>query len=237
MRKSKSLSNSSLTNTGSQPVSQNSRRSSSGGDSRCSTESSTIEGEPHEDDVLFGRGKRFYNHPGTRRLIELAKEHQAAYREAGRGEKQNIVDKIIGIIKEESGTQMARFLKRDGEKWVEVTHEEKRKKVGHTIRDRLPPKSPSEPTTKADGDSIVESSNDERDHENTSDGQEEGEGPHPLKLEDAQDWGELAMLCNNLLNSSSIMQLTHTGGEIEPPASEKPIADDDRHLADMSSEE
>jgi hypothetical protein len=101
---------------------------------------STIEakpstGLPTQFDVLFGRGK-VKDHPGNIRLHKVIDNMRSRYELAEKWEKTVIAEEIIAIIKDASG----RFLKVEGDGWVEVDMEVAREKVSHTFRSRRRPK-------------------------------------------------------------------------------------------------
>lgn len=79
---------------------------------------------PKNQDILFGRGKPFQNHPGNRKMLQLIDQYKQQYSESPRDRKRPIVEEIIGLLKEDGG----RFLKRYNEDvnstwWVEVSNQ------------------------------------------------------------------------------------------------------------------
>jgi hypothetical protein len=86
---------------------------------------------PGQNDVLLGRGKLYYCHPGNRRLKCIVMEKTELYEVAGYAEKYKVSADIVKMIKSESG----RFLREDGNNgWVEVDDEAAVKKVSHGFR-------------------------------------------------------------------------------------------------------
>ena len=87
---------------------------------------------PGIHDVLVGRGKKFYNHPGNGRLRQLAYQYAHAHSLAKPPQKSVLVDNVIDIITKEGG----RFLQHADESgwWTPASHHEAQKKVSHTFR-------------------------------------------------------------------------------------------------------
>ena len=88
-------------------------------------------------DVLFGRGKAHRKHPANVRMQLLADYYRERYIEADRDQKTRITKGIVHVLKSGSDERPGRFLKmdHDSNKWVEVSDEIARAKVGHSIRD------------------------------------------------------------------------------------------------------
>jgi hypothetical protein len=79
---------------------------------------------PKNNDILFGRGKPFQNHPGNRKMLQLIDRYKQQYSESPRDRKRPIVEEIIGLLSQDGG----RFLKRYNEDvnstwWVEVSNQ------------------------------------------------------------------------------------------------------------------
>ena len=87
---------------------------------------------PTPNDVLFGRGRTIKDHPGNSKLHYLIEANRSRYEVAHKWEKTVIASEIVAIIKDSSG----RFLRVDGNAWVEVDSEIAREKVSHTFRSR-----------------------------------------------------------------------------------------------------
>ncbi len=91
--------------------------------------------EPHDKDVLCGRGRGYFCHPGNRRMLEIVEKNKARYRAANKTKKTEIVRDVTDAI-EKGGT---RFLKRESTKensrWYQVSAIEKHKKVCHCLRE------------------------------------------------------------------------------------------------------
>lgn len=121
--------------------SEGSRVSSSSSVQSAAEEPSTHEwgvlkvDNPSDKDVLCGRGRGFFCHPGNRRMLEIVEKNKARYRAANKTKKTEIVRDVTDEI-EEGGT---RFLKRASAKsnkgWYEVSAIEKHKKVCHCLRE------------------------------------------------------------------------------------------------------
>jgi hypothetical protein len=69
---------------------------------------------PGQKDVLLGRGKLYYCHPGNRRLKRIVSQQIELYEEAGYAEKYKVSAEVVKLIQSESG----RFLREDGNNWV-----------------------------------------------------------------------------------------------------------------------
>ncbi|CAB9512994.1 expressed unknown protein [Seminavis robusta] len=88
----------------------------------------------HDADVLCGRGKSSFNHPGNKRFRDLITSSIQEYDRAdSRLEKSLVVHSIVEGIRSVGG----RFLKTDQDtgKWTELDDRACREKVGHAIRD------------------------------------------------------------------------------------------------------
>lgn len=70
------------------------------------------------------------DHPGNVKFRKVIDESYQAYEACPRESKKHMTAKIVAMIKE-SG----RFVKREGNGWVEVDDEAARLKIGHCFRD------------------------------------------------------------------------------------------------------
>lgn len=115
---------------------------------------------PTSDDVLFGRGKRFQNHPGNLRMRKIIRKYKKIYSvQKGQHKKRLVVENAYNEIT--SGG--ARFIKQSEEnknEWVEVMMHEALEKVAHTIRYK--PRNAKDGTTSNQEDEDDESSADEQ---------------------------------------------------------------------------
>ena len=91
--------------------------------------------QPTALDVVCGRGKGHFSHPGNRRMLNLIHQKKARYSLASKMGKGNIAREIFDEIQANGG----RFLKRkeDSSIWEEVDEKEALKKVCHGIRDTI----------------------------------------------------------------------------------------------------
>jgi len=91
---------------------------------------------PQENDVLFGRSKHQKNHKGNNDLRKLCDEQRSVYDLADRDDKTVITRSLVKKIASIGG----RFLKFHiiQKMWLEVSEEEARLKVAHTMRDGRP---------------------------------------------------------------------------------------------------
>jgi hypothetical protein len=88
---------------------------------------------PSPNDILFGRGKRFQNHPGNLRMRKIIRKYKNIYSaQKGQHRKRLVVENAYNEIIHGG----ARFVKQsDGkDEWVEVVMHEALEKVAHTIR-------------------------------------------------------------------------------------------------------
>eukprot|EP00980_Cylindrotheca_fusiformis_P012838 scaffold3169_cov107-Cylindrotheca_fusiformis.AAC.8 len=87
---------------------------------------------PSKHDVLLGRGKQIFRHPGNRLLHELVEAYFNQYDRLSKDGKTKLADQIVSIVQGYSG----RFFKLDKESgmWVEVSSLEAREKVTHRFR-------------------------------------------------------------------------------------------------------
>eukprot|EP00980_Cylindrotheca_fusiformis_P019586 scaffold6795_cov110-Cylindrotheca_fusiformis.AAC.3 len=87
---------------------------------------------PSNHDVLWGRGKQIFGHPGNRLLHELVEAYDGQYNGRSKDGKTQVADQIIAVVHGYSG----RFLKTDHESgmWIEVSQLEAREKVTHRFR-------------------------------------------------------------------------------------------------------
>lgn len=85
---------------------------------------------PRRFDVLFGRGIATREHTGNLRAAHLVEMFQAEYESAGKFEKTEIAERIVGIIHESYG----RFLKWKECQWEQVEYNVAREKVSHFFR-------------------------------------------------------------------------------------------------------
>jgi hypothetical protein len=86
---------------------------------------------PTKIDVLFGRDKQCFNHHGNMSFRAVVNQHSRAYETApSRRDKSLIVYAVFETVRRYG----ARFLKRQGDGWVEVVDSEATQKVGHALR-------------------------------------------------------------------------------------------------------
>jgi hypothetical protein len=85
-----------------------------------------------DNDVLFGRGKSFQNHPGNIWCRQLVESKLNRYETASKREKTSVANQILRSIKEKSG----RFLKFENNRWLEVEDSAARDKISHMFRSR-----------------------------------------------------------------------------------------------------
>lgn len=89
-----------------------------------------------DDDVLCGRGKDSFHHPGNRRFRKVVSMHVHKYDAAGtKKEKTTIVKQVIDTLRKRGGI----FCKKDAKtgKYYQVGETDCRVKVGHALRDSM----------------------------------------------------------------------------------------------------
>jgi len=85
---------------------------------------------PGPFDVLLGRGRLCQEHVGNVRYRQLVLKHKEQYDNASTVDKTSISLMIVNLVKDSSG----RFLKDNGDGWVEVEDKRSRDKVSHSFR-------------------------------------------------------------------------------------------------------
>ena len=92
---------------------------------------------PGDFDVVCGRGKGSYNRPGNKRFRAIVQLHIADYVNAkNRYGKSNVLSEVLERVRSQAGGS-ARFVKCIQQKWYEISEEEAREKVGHTMRESI----------------------------------------------------------------------------------------------------
>jgi hypothetical protein len=88
----------------------------------------------NKNDVIFGRGRGFQNHPGNLRMRTIIEKYKNEYHSLRRQGKRDMVEKVYKEIIENG----ARFLKKiDGaDEWINVDVPIALQKVSHTLRCR-----------------------------------------------------------------------------------------------------
>jgi hypothetical protein len=91
---------------------------------------------PSKYDVLCGRGRGFFAHPGNRRMLLVVQQYKARYTAATKTEKSRITKDVLDVI-HKAGNDAAKFLKmgKDTPYWYELNSKEAHKKVAHTLRE------------------------------------------------------------------------------------------------------
>jgi len=92
---------------------------------------------PSDYDIVCGRGKGSYNQPGNKRFRDLVKTYIPQYVQAKtKFDKSFILSNIIDHARSlNDGT--TRFVKKTNGQWCELSEEQAREKVGHTIREAI----------------------------------------------------------------------------------------------------
>ena len=86
---------------------------------------------PQAMDVLMGgRGNRNHENSGNTRLRELIQSLQERYNSASKFDKTVLAQMIVRSIQDKGG----RFLKKQEDRWVEVSDDQAREKVAHSFR-------------------------------------------------------------------------------------------------------
>lgn len=106
---------------------------------------------PSSYDVLCGRGRGFYNHPGNRRMLGIVAHFKDEYRLAKKLDKCKIAKRVLQLIlkppeDDPSRSGQLKFWRKgeDGAsqsssdasgQWIELSKAEAQKKVAHTLRE------------------------------------------------------------------------------------------------------
>ena len=90
--------------------------------------------ELHNDDIVFGRGRGFQNHPGNLRMRRIIEKYKRQYHTLKRSDKRILVEKVYNELVKDG----ARFLKKldNDDAWVKVDVPIALQKVSHTLRCR-----------------------------------------------------------------------------------------------------
>ena len=98
---------------------------------------------PTDKDIVFGRGKKYQDHEGNRRMRECVNEYKQLYDALKRFQKQALVENIYEKLKAGG----ARFLRKDEatDSWVLVERELAIQKVSHALRCKKHLGKPSSP--------------------------------------------------------------------------------------------
>ncbi|CAJ1935172.1 unnamed protein product [Cylindrotheca closterium] len=88
--------------------------------------------EPTTKDIIFGRGKKYQDHEGNKRMRDCVNEYKQLYNALKRFQKQALVETIYKKLVEGG----ARFLRKDEatDTWVLVKRELATQKVSHALR-------------------------------------------------------------------------------------------------------
>ncbi|KAL3934927.1 MAG: hypothetical protein SGARI_003176, partial [Bacillariaceae sp.] len=87
---------------------------------------------PSRKDVLFGKGKRFQNHPGNMNLKHRVDDMLSRYDTLDKTSKTNFADFIVATLKSEG----VHFLGQESGVWMEATDDIARSKVAQMFRNR-----------------------------------------------------------------------------------------------------
>lgn len=90
---------------------------------------------PDVNDILCGRGRGYFDHPGNRRMIEFVKRKKLKYRNGSRQEKAALAEEVLKYVLCKGG----RFLKRSGNpddpNWYIASTTDGYRKICHCLRD------------------------------------------------------------------------------------------------------
>jgi hypothetical protein len=90
---------------------------------------------PTDFDIVCGRGKGHYNRPGCKRLREIIRAYIPQYTAARtKLDKSSVVSCILETVKDQEN---ARFVKCKKGIWYELSDDQAREKVGHTMREAI----------------------------------------------------------------------------------------------------
>ena len=97
----------------------------------------SIVDEPQEFDVLCGRGRGFYEHPGNLRMLTIVAGLKTSYQKESKDGKKRIALCAFDSIMNPSDGTTSRFLRRAPDnRWYELEDMEVFKKIHHTLRER-----------------------------------------------------------------------------------------------------
>jgi hypothetical protein len=90
---------------------------------------------PTEFDVVLGRGKGSYNTPGSRKLRAIIRQFVPEYSAArSKFDKSTVLARILDAVKDENN---ARFVRCNQGTWYEISDDQAREKIGHTMRETI----------------------------------------------------------------------------------------------------
>ena len=85
-----------------------------------------------DTDVLLGRGKVSFYHMGNKWFRKVTTKYSTEYAKAENRQRKNaIVSHIMAMVKQDGG----RFLRMEGDVWVDVDSKYVKEKVAHALRD------------------------------------------------------------------------------------------------------
>jgi len=95
----------------------------------------SLDFQPDECTVICGRGKAAVNRDGNRRFKAIVDEHIDEYRDAvTKADKSSVVNSILDKVRRHPN---ARFVAQKKGRWFEISEEQAREKVGHTLREAI----------------------------------------------------------------------------------------------------
>lgn len=93
--------------------------------------------KPSDYDVVCGRGKGSYNRPGNKRFRQMIRQHLPAYQAAkSKVDKSIVLNRIMDQVRSQNNGS-ARFVKLQDKVWCEISDEQAREKIGHTLREQM----------------------------------------------------------------------------------------------------
>jgi len=92
--------------------------------------------QPTANDIVCGRGKGGFNRAGNKRFRAMVRQHIPAYTAAKtKVDKSAVIDNILDRV--QSMTPAPRFVAMKAGSWVEISQEQAREKVGHSMREAI----------------------------------------------------------------------------------------------------
>jgi hypothetical protein len=88
---------------------------------------------PTNLDILFGRGKKYREHLGNLKMVDVLEANVERYESVGLKEKSLVISEVTQEIKNRG----ARFLKLENNVWKEVDDKLAKEKVSHGFRTRI----------------------------------------------------------------------------------------------------
>jgi hypothetical protein len=111
--------------------------------------------EPRPQDITCGRGKGSYNREGNVTFRKVIRMHIKDYQSARtKFEKTTVLNAVIDRLHTDYGARFLKFNSRT-KQWFEITDDQAREKVGHTMRETIASLDSVQPSEKTKSDLMV----------------------------------------------------------------------------------